>query len=193
MPFPDKLLADDERSILTLHRHIKVLAGPFALLLLVIAAIAVPALLTDVGSWPVWLWVLIAVVAVVVLLPWFVWPFVVWRTTVYAITTRRLIMRNGVFSRSGHDMPLARLNDVAFEHTFIERLLGAGTLMVESAGERGQLTLTDIPKVELVQRTLYRLAEDLNPRAEERTLDPALAEQLEREFDDDYHGDDPKS
>ena len=40
-----------------------------------------------------------------------------------------------------------------------ERLLGCGTLTIESAGERGQSVLTDIPRVERVQTTLYELVE----------------------------------
>jgi hypothetical protein len=57
-------------------------------------------------------------------------------------------------------MPLSRINDVTFEHTnLLERLLGCGTLVVESAGERGQLVLRDVPRVEEVQRDVYRLAE----------------------------------
>ena len=189
MAFPQRLLADDEQLVLVLRRHWKTLAWPFVVLVLVIAAIAVPLALTD-GGWPRWLGIAVTIVAALVVLAWVVWPLIVWRTTVYAISNRRLIMREGVFARSGHDMPLTRLNDVSFQHSFVERLLGAGTLMVESAGERGQLTLTDIPKVELVQRTLYRLSEDLNPRAANRPLDPALARELDEEFDGEYRGPD---
>jgi uncharacterized membrane protein YdbT with pleckstrin-like domain len=189
MAFPQRLLAEDEQLVLVFRRHIKVLAGPLMVLLLVAAAIGVPAALTGGGSdWNQWLWIAIAVVAGVILLRWVLWPFVVWRTRVYAITDRRLIMREGVFARSGHDMPLSRLNDVSFSHTFVERLLGAGSLVVESAGERGQLTLTDIPKVELVQRTLYQLSDALNPRATDRQIDPNLARELDEEFDEGYRG-----
>jgi len=59
---------------------------------------------------------------------------------------------------------------------------------VESAGERGQLTLTDIPKVELVQRTLYRLADELHGRRGRDAVDEDLAETLDEEFDEEYQG-----
>jgi hypothetical protein len=61
-------------------------------------------------------------------------------------------------------VPLARVNDVSFQHTLGERLFGSGTLTVESAGERGQVVLADVPRVESVQRRLYRLVEDENQR-----------------------------
>ncbi len=63
-------------------------------------------------------------------------------------------------ARSGRDVPLSRINDVAFEHSgLLSRILGCGTLTVESAGERGQIVLRDVPNVEVVQREIYRLAE----------------------------------
>jgi uncharacterized membrane protein YdbT with pleckstrin-like domain len=92
---------------------------------------------------------------------WVIWPFLTWWNTVYAITDRRLVLRQGVFNRTGHDMPLSRLNDVRFSHNVIERVLGCGTLVVESAGEAGQLVLDDVPRVEQVQRTLYRLSDGI--------------------------------
>ena len=90
---------------------------------------------------------------------WSVWPWVVWRTTHYVFTNERIITRQGVFSRVGRDIPLNRVNDVSFQHTFFERILACGTLTIESAGERGQVVLEDIPRVERVQSHLYELVE----------------------------------
>jgi len=87
------------------------------------------------------------------------WPWLVWKTTHYVLTNERVIMRQGVFSRAGRDIPLGRVNDVSFTHGVVERMLGCGTLTIESAGERGQVVLTDIPGVEKVQSVLYELVE----------------------------------
>ena len=161
---------------------------PFVVFVVVVAVAVGLVLVTPSGAAQPWLWGLIAVVAGAILLRWVLWPFLVWRYTIHAITTRRLILRSGVFNRQGHDMPLTRLNDVSFQHTFWERILGCGTLVVESAGERGQLTLDDIPKVELVQRTLYRLSDDVRGRRGPDTVDRDLADTLDEEFDDEYQG-----
>jgi len=56
-------------------------------------------------------------------------------------------------------MPLARVNDVHFRYTVLERMLGCGTLVVESAGESGQLVIAAVPHIELVQREIFRLHE----------------------------------
>ena len=189
MGFPQRLLAEDETLVLVLRRHIKALFVPFLIFVVVLVGAAALIVVTPAGAAQPWLWGAIGIVAAAVLLRWVVWPFLVWRFTIHAVTTRRLILRSGVFHRQGHDMPLSRLNDVSFEHTVWERMLGCGTLVVESAGERGQLTLTDIPKVELVQRTLYRLADELHGRR--RGPDPVdddLLDTLDDEFDDEYQG-----
>jgi uncharacterized membrane protein YdbT with pleckstrin-like domain len=166
MGFPKKLLGEDEVLVLVLRPHIKRLVGP-VLLLLVIAPLAgyLAALVPD-GALAPWLRAAVAVAVGLVLLRWTLWPFLVWWNTVYAVTSRRLVMRQGVFSRSGHDMPLTRLNDVSFSHGMIERMLGCGTLVVESAGEHGQILLRDIPRVESVQATLFRLVEEEQRRLE---------------------------
>jgi uncharacterized membrane protein YdbT with pleckstrin-like domain len=187
MGFPQRLLADDERLVLVLRQHIKVLIVPFLILL---AAIAVPVTfaVVEMPGGSTWWLIIGGALAAIVALIWVVWPIIVWWNSVYAITTRRLILRSGVFNRAGHDMPLSRLNDVSFEHNLIERMLGCGTLIVESAGERGQLTLNDIPKVEVVQRTLYRLSEDVRGVHTSDALDPQVARELDDAFDDEYRG-----
>src|SRR5439155_20084773 len=111
-----------------------------------------------------------------------VWPWLKWRTTHYVFTNERVIMREGVFAREGRDIPLNRVNDVSFQHSFFERLLGAGTLTIESAGERGQVVLTDIPRVEKVQSNLYELVEDDRDR---HTFDDEDREAIVRSVRDD--------
>jgi uncharacterized membrane protein YdbT with pleckstrin-like domain len=157
---PKKLLGEDEHVEMAMRPHWKEMVWP-AVILLVVSPVAsfAAASLPDNDAQP-WLRLTVAVVAVLVVLRWVVWPFLEWVTTSYVVTDRRLITRFGVIARTGRDMPLSRVNDVTFEHSSIlERVLGCGTLVVESAGERGQLVLRDVPRVEEVQRDVYRLAE----------------------------------
>ena len=87
-----------------------------------------------------------------------------WKTTSYELTTRRLRLRAGILTRTGRDFPLTRISDVSFSHGLIDRLVGAGRLVVESAGEHGQLVLNEIPQVEHVQATLFQLVQDEQER-----------------------------
>jgi len=165
MAYPRKLLADDERVELELHPHPKALFWPVLLLLVVVPAASFAAARVPAGDAQVPLRVALAVVAVALLGVLTLVPFLRWVTTHYVLTDRRLITRRGVVARSGRDMPLARVNDISFSHNVFERVLGCGTLVVESAGERGQLVLSDVPHVESVQRRIYELADAASGRA----------------------------
>jgi uncharacterized membrane protein YdbT with pleckstrin-like domain len=159
MGFPKKLLSDGETLVLELRPHVKRLFGPVLVLLVTVPLATFVAGLVPSGSAQGWVRGAVALAAALIVLRWSLWPFLNWWNTVYVVTDRRLVMRTGVLTRTGHDMPLTRLNDVSFTHTVFQRMLGCGTLTVESGGERGQVRMTDVPKVEHVQRTLYRLSD----------------------------------
>lgn len=179
MGFPENVLISDERVVMHLHPHWKAMVRPVAILIVILAAIGAT-----------WIWVdntivllIVAALGVVAFVMFCLWPFMKWRTTHYVFTTERIIMREGVFSRDGRDIPLDRVNDVSFHHSFFERLLGTGVLVIESAGEHGQVTLNEIPHVEKVQSQLYALVDDDSENRNER---PSQREDSDR---DDSHGD----
>ena len=88
-------------------------------------------------------WV-VGILMVVALFWWALRPFVYWFTTQYVFTDHRIIVRTGLVARKGRDMPLSRVNDVSFEHSFVERFLNCGTLLVESAGTQGQMIIRSV-------------------------------------------------
>jgi uncharacterized membrane protein YdbT with pleckstrin-like domain len=159
MGYPQRLLADNERIDTQLRTHWKALVGPVVALLVVVPLTTFLLARIPDSSSQTLVRAIVAIVGIVALIWLCVLPFMRWWTTVYVLTTHRLILRQGIIARSGRDIPLARINDVSFSHTAIERVLRCGTLVVESAGERGQVTLTDIPHVEQIQRRLYELVE----------------------------------
>ena len=81
-------------------------------------------------------------------------PLIRWRTTHFVVTNRRVLVREGVISRQGIDIPMSRINSVQFRHTIFERVLGCGTLIIESASDE-PLEFEDIPSVERVHALLY--------------------------------------
>jgi uncharacterized membrane protein YdbT with pleckstrin-like domain len=157
-------LSDGERTILTLHPHWKTVLRPAMILAAVAVAASVAIIMIPAGRLATPARAAVALVALVVALVWTVVPLLRWRTTTYQLTTRRLRLRYGILSRTGRDFPLLRISDVSFSHGIIDRLLGCGKLVVESAGEHGQLVLTEIPQVEKVQATLFQLVEDEQAR-----------------------------
>jgi uncharacterized membrane protein YdbT with pleckstrin-like domain len=159
MPFPRRLLAEDEEVVLDLHPHWKQLLVPVALIPIVIGIATYVIFLLPSGSARTALrWTVVAIAALL-LVRFSLWPYLKWQTTRYVLTSRRVIIRRGVFGRSGRDVPLTRVNDVSFQHSLLERMLRCGTLTIESAGEHGQVVLPEVPRVEFVQREVYRCVE----------------------------------
>lgn len=155
MAFPDDVLTSEERVALHVHPHWKTLARPILLALVVIAAAVVALIFVPSGLGQL----IIGAAALVVLVWLLLRPLLVRQTTHYVFTDQRILLQVGIFNRDRHDIPLSRVNDHSMNQHFLERLLGTGTLVIESAGERGQQVLHDIPHVERVQTLLYELVE----------------------------------
>jgi len=94
------------------------------------------------------------------LLSWLTFtPWMAWRTTHYVFTTHRVLIRRGVLRHDGRDISLQRINDVGFSQSLWDRIVKAGTLTIESAGEQGQESLRYIPRSDAMQQLLNRLIE----------------------------------
>jgi membrane protein YdbS with pleckstrin-like domain len=153
-----RLLNEGETVVVDTRTHIKALLWPLICLVILLAIGTYAQTQIDNGTVMLVIWILLACLAV-----WFVLrPFVVWATATYTFTDRRLITRHGVIVRRGHDIPLARISDVAYEFGPIDRLLGCGTLIVSDASTHGQVRLHDIPRVEETQRKLNQLLHGTN-------------------------------
>jgi len=94
--------------------------------------------------------------------------YVRWTTTNFVVTTQRLIHREGVLAKNGIEIPLDRVQTIRFHQSVFERMIGAGDLLIESAGETGQNTFTDIRKPNVVQNVIYREIEANENRRSDR-------------------------
>jgi membrane protein YdbS with pleckstrin-like domain len=150
MAISAKLLGEDEYVVVSTRTHWKALIGPVLLLLVVAGAGGFLAAIVPSGSLQTPARIAILAVGVVILAAFALKPFLNWFFSIYTVTNRRLITRHGILTRTGRDIPLMRINDVSYEHGLIDRMLGCGTLHIESAGERGQVVLPDVPHVEHV-------------------------------------------
>jgi uncharacterized membrane protein YdbT with pleckstrin-like domain len=83
---------------------------------------------------------------------------VVWRCTHYVVTDERILLQDGVLARERRDLPLAQVNDHVTSQSLLDRMLGSGTLTVDSIGDRAAV-LAAVPHVQQVQTTLYELIE----------------------------------
>jgi len=167
----DRSLAVGEQSVEVLHPHWKTLVGPVLGAFVIVAALLVGEVAIPGGKDAAVERLAAAVLAVVLLMWWLIYPLLRWRTTRYELTTRRMRLRTGVVARNGSDIPLSRITDVSFRKSLLDRLLGCGTLVVESAGEHAEIVLRQVPHVERVSATLFQLVEYERLRAATTTQD----------------------
>jgi uncharacterized membrane protein YdbT with pleckstrin-like domain len=166
--YPEKILANDEKVVEHLHPHWITLVPATLWFIALCAAggfgLAEVSNNMDSGTGRN-IVVGIIIVVGVVLLCWLTFaPWIRWRTTHYVFTTHRVLIRRGVFTRTGRDIAMQRINDVGFSQSLWDRLVGAGTLTIESAGEQGQEELTNVPNSDQMQQRLNRLIEEDSDR-----------------------------
>ncbi len=154
MAYPEDDLAPDEELILHRHPHWKMLVLPVLVLLVVVALAGFLGALVRDESWAGIGWILLAVVALVLVARFTLAPLMRWGTTHFVLTDRRVLVRQGIFTRTGLDIPMTRINSVRFRHGLVDRLLRTGTLIIESASQE-PLEFDDIPHVEHVHSLLY--------------------------------------
>ena len=154
MPLPRKLLNEGEEVVLDLHPHWWFLATQTAALVGAVVLGALVLLNVDNGIIQ-----LLSGFLILVALGWWIVRYVDWRSTNFVVTTDRLIHRHGVLAKHGIEIPLERVNNVLFSQRLFERLLGAGDLVIESAGESGRQAFSDVRKPSAVQNEIYRQIE----------------------------------
>src|SRR4029079_7282592 len=153
MLFQKTLRIEGETLVLDLRPHPIQLALPTLYTIVVTVAAGVLA------SWidsPWWLWPGICTVA----MRFYPVPRLIrWLTSNFAVTSERVIHRQGLIAKSSMEIPLEAINDVRFEQGVIDRMLGAGTLVIQSASESGRQEFSHIRKPEDVQKTIYHQGE----------------------------------
>ena len=166
----DERLTGGEETIDLLHPHWKVLVRPIAVAVVVLAVLlVVEVMIPQSGAADIERLVVLAI-AIVLLMWWLTYPILRWRTTTYELTTRRVRIRTGILVRNGKDFPLSRIVNISYRTSLLDRLFGPGTVILETAGEHGDLTLDEIPRVQRIQSALFQLVEDERFNGDEERL-----------------------
>jgi len=98
-----------------------------------------------------------------------------WTTTSFTVTNDRVIFRQGMFAKSGVEIPLERIMNVNFKQSIWERIVGAGDLLIESGGKDGQSRFSDIRKPELVGKEIHEQANQYEEKPARRAAAAAGA------------------
>jgi uncharacterized membrane protein YdbT with pleckstrin-like domain len=155
MGYPEDALGSGEAVIIHTRTHWKVLLG--AIIWIVLGIVGVVLLLALLpGDQEVLRWVGLAAIGIALL--WFaLWPLVRWLSSSYTVTDQRIMERTGVLRQSGRNIPLQRVSGVSFEKDVIDRILGCGTLRIQSSADSTDVVFRDVPDVENVQRVVTDL------------------------------------
>jgi uncharacterized membrane protein YdbT with pleckstrin-like domain len=165
MAFPKHLLADHEKLVFDLKPHwVAILPSVLWTIALILVWILGYQLAKSVFEDPSVAQNLVAAAVLIAFVGLAVIPFLRWKFTFFVLTTDRLITRSGIVAKRSKEIPLERINDVTFNQSVIERAVGAGDLLVESAGERGQTKISNVRSPEQVQLRIYREVEENNNR-----------------------------
>jgi uncharacterized membrane protein YdbT with pleckstrin-like domain len=157
MAYPTHLLTDDERVLDDFNPHWRALMAPIVVTVLAVVGAGLATWFASTQGWNItgWIWLVALLGAAGYAIP----MVIQWKFTQYVLTTERIIVRGGVISKHGTEIPLEVINNVLFSQSAFERALGYGDVLVESAGSMGQSRLANIPDPEHFQSEIYRARE----------------------------------
>jgi uncharacterized membrane protein YdbT with pleckstrin-like domain len=135
-----RYLLPHERQVITVRLHPAVLIRPVAETLAGLALAALISALAAKGSadvligiWLLWAVLLVRLVAKI-------WE---WWDDHFVVTSARLLLATGVFTKKVNMMPLSKVTDMSFQRSSLGRILGYGEFVVESAGKDQALSRID--------------------------------------------------
>lgn len=153
MAFPRDYLHDGEQLVLALKPHWWTFAPAVSLAAgAIVVTLGLSLLDVSALTW-------LGVIAVLVAAGNLALVYGRWFTTHFVLTSDRLIFRTGLLTKTGIEIPLTRINNVNSRRSLFERMIGAGDLLIESAGESGQSRFSDVRKPDAVQNEIYRQIE----------------------------------
>lgn len=141
------------------RRHWIVLSGPFALALFLLGCL--------IGAWFIgrpW-FAPAAGVALALAAAWAGWRWLDWRCDLWAITSQRVIDESGVLSVRAVDSPLDKIHNVSCSQSLPGRMLGYGTLNIQTAAEAGSTTIEKVARPMELKETILQRQQDGRYRA----------------------------
>jgi uncharacterized membrane protein YdbT with pleckstrin-like domain len=158
MPYPRNLINDGENVALDLRPHWwyfskHILTGiPLLIVIIIVFQIDDDTIKSVTGA-----------IVGIITIGWGIWlllKFISWTRTYFVVTDQRVVYRTGVISRHGVEIPLERINNLNFHQRIFERMIGAGDLEIQSAGEQGTTLFENVRHPDGVQQEIYRQMED---------------------------------
>ena len=85
--------------------------------------------------------------------------YILWRSESFTITNQRVILRKGLVRKFARSIGIDRVQEVSTAQGVIGRMLGYGTVEVESAGKDSAEVLAHVPNPERFRGALFEQVE----------------------------------
>jgi uncharacterized membrane protein YdbT with pleckstrin-like domain len=135
-----KHLLPHERQVITVRFHPAVLIRPVAE---VLGGLALAGLLSATIAHGNGIFMLIIWLAWLILVGRLLVKVFNWLQDYFVVTSQRILLATGIFTRTVNMMPLAKVTDMSFRRSTLGRVLGYGEFVVESAGQDQALRRVD--------------------------------------------------
>jgi uncharacterized membrane protein YdbT with pleckstrin-like domain len=152
---PDEYLLDTERRVIRIRRHWAVLLWDTFEAVALLAICVLVSYLLPPAAWVIqnilWYAALLVVLR-------FAYVVMEWWVERLVVTDKRFVMTTGVFTTKVLMMPITKVTDLTYERSAWGRMMGYGTMVVESAGQIQALNRIDyLPKPEEFYDTISEL------------------------------------
>lgn len=138
----------DESVLLREHPHWIVLTVPVSLFVVVCAGVVAGVVTISKIPLPIMVLFLAALFLAALNLAW---RYLQRRFTSLMLTNMRLKWSKGVIIRRSQEFQLMRLNDTTCEQGILGRILGFGTVIIETGGEQSEKVFSPYPRPQKIQ------------------------------------------
>ena len=140
--------------IVKLRPHSRVLFWPTAVLAVVAGGVGYAAGLAT----EQWQFLVVLLVAALLVFTGWVMPLWRWSSRRYTITTRRIVVRSGVFMHTRQELLHSRAHDVTVRRSALQAVFRSGDVILNSSQDN-PVVLRDVPSANLVQEAIHDLIE----------------------------------
>ncbi len=105
--------------------------------------------------------------------------YVNWRNNIWCVTNMRVVDESGFFSRHSKESPLDKINNVEYNQSLWGRIIGFGSVDIQTAAELGETRYEFIHKPKLLKDTITQAREE-NKNSQVSSHSAQLAEAIAR-------------
>ena len=107
------------------------------------------------------------------------YEYINWKNNLWCVTTLRVVDESGFFSRYSKESPLDKINNVEYDQNIWGRIIGFGSVDIQTAAELGETTYKLIQNPKLLKDTITQAQEEYK-KAQINRQASQLAEAISR-------------